>query len=137
MKQNYRAQQGFTLIELMIVVAIVGILAAIALPAYQNYVARAQVTEGLSIITSARTTVSENWISGDQAALCAGVDTTPIGLVTALTCGAADGIITASVSTQRGAVGLTFTPTFVDQGVTWACTSGADDALVPASCRGT
>jgi type IV pilus assembly protein PilA len=47
MKQNYRAQQGFTLIELMIVVAIIGILAAIALPAYQDYVARSQATERL------------------------------------------------------------------------------------------
>ena len=49
------AQKGFTLIELMIVVAIIGILAAVALPAYQDYTVRAKVTEGLSLASSAKT----------------------------------------------------------------------------------
>src|SRR5690554_4403279 len=57
-------QKGFTLIELMIVVAIIGILAAIALPAYQDYTIRAKVTEGLSLAASARTAVSENAANG-------------------------------------------------------------------------
>ena len=57
---NRSIQKGFTLIELMIVVAIIGILAAVALPAYQDYTVRAKVTEGLSLAGSAKTAVSEN-----------------------------------------------------------------------------
>ena len=59
-----RAQAGFTLIELMIVVAIIGILAAVALPAYQDYTKRAKVTEGISLASSAKTLVTENATNG-------------------------------------------------------------------------
>src|SRR5277367_3504163 len=58
-----RLQKGFTLIELMIVIAIIGILAAIAIPAYQNYVIRSQVTEGLSLADSWKTAVGEFFAS--------------------------------------------------------------------------
>jgi type IV pilus assembly protein PilA len=56
-----KIQQGFTLIELMIVVAIIGILAAIAIPAYQDYTIRAQVSEGLSLSSAAKVAVTEFW----------------------------------------------------------------------------
>lgn len=60
---NHRTSQGFTLIELMIVVAIIGILAAIAIPAYQDYTIRTKVSEGMNLVTSAKSAVEETRIA--------------------------------------------------------------------------
>src|SRR5579864_9126691 len=65
-------QQGFTLIELMIVVAIIGILAAVALPAYQDYTKRAKVTEIILAASACRTTITEVYQTGTQSAVAAG-----------------------------------------------------------------
>jgi type IV pilus assembly protein PilA len=70
-KMIKKMQQGFTLIELMIVVAIIGILAAIAIPAYQDYTIRAKVTEGLNLADSAKTSVAESYQSNDMVGVSA------------------------------------------------------------------
>jgi type IV pilus assembly protein PilA len=64
-----KLQKGFTLIELMIVVAIIGILAAIAIPAYQDYTIRAQVSEGMSLAAAAKTAVAEAFLNTGEAPL--------------------------------------------------------------------
>lgn len=69
MQMNFPVQKGFTLIELMIVVAIIGILAAIALPAYQDYTIRAKVSEVILAVSSCRTTVTDNVQSSQSTAL--------------------------------------------------------------------
>ena len=136
-------QKGFTLIELMIVVAIIGILAAVALPAYQDYTVRGRVSELAIMASGAKATVSEN-IANNGGALpanaCLGVNTftTATKNTDSLECTAATGVITATGTAAAKGVVLTYTPGVADAGkVTWTCSTTSDKKYVPAECRGT
>lgn len=141
-----KMQQGFTLIELMIVVAIIGILAAVAIPAYQDYTVRAKVTEGLTIASSAKATVSENAMSG-RTPLSAGwaFNATNNSLLDSITVGDA-GTIVIDYTGEGKDVVITLTPsaggplvagTVPDDAITWSCTVDSEEKFkyVPANCR--
>ncbi len=137
-------QQGFTLIELMIVVAIIGILAAVAIPAYQDYTIRAKVTEGLSLASAGKTAVSEYFSANgslptdNTAAGMADEESIAGNSVDKVNVGAGgDGIITVTFSTTT-IVGQTITlePKTTGGKVVWDCTNGnLEGKYRPSSCR--
>ncbi len=141
-----RAQQGFTLIELMIVVAIIGILAAIALPAYQDYAIRARVSELVLAASGLKSHVAEFYqTQGTMTDVDDGVDTTASGKVTAVAVEDATGKITISGDDSATSVGVALDIILnpivnsTTRKVTWECATNdaANFKYVPAECRHT
>ena len=139
-----RVQQGFTLIELMIVVAIIGILAAVALPAYQDYTVRAKTTEVILAASGGKLAVAEaaqvNSVMPSTTSLVLASQTTAMvsGVAYAYV-DASHGTITATASSKEPKISgstIILTGTLSSGGtVDWVCTGSIDPKYRPASCK--
>lgn len=145
--QRQDSLKGFTLIELMIVVAIIAILAAIAIPAYQNYLIRAQVSEGMVLADSAKTAVWDFFAQNGRSpggnlsvglAQPASISGNYVSSVTVTTSGQIKvAYATAQANTAIASAFLILSPAFTTGSVSWNCTTYTTipSAYLPSSCR--
>jgi len=142
-----RIQQGFTLIELMIVVAIIGILAAVAIPAYQDYTVRANMTELINVASGPKTAVSEFFISQGSLPSSANFSTDVSGMDNVKNLGYNASKITIQAADDigggQGGNGLEFSPITSSSGISWTCSGSAEgnagsaieDQYLPSECQ--
>lgn len=143
-----QVQKGLTLIELMIVVAIIGILAAVAIPAYQDYTVRARVAEAMSLASGAKTTVAENASAGAAALDSGWTAPNATDNVSAVAIDGNTGTITVTTTARAGGADIAFVPsdnngalaagTLPEGAITWDCAGAGttlEDKYLPAECR--
>ncbi|WP_174483449.1 pilin [methanotrophic endosymbiont of Bathymodiolus puteoserpentis (Logatchev)] len=141
-----KSQQGFTLIELMIVVAIIGILASIAIPAYQDYIARAKMSEIMTLASGDKARISEHlqiegsWPTAETDGSTYGqtqlADSNYISKVDLKANGVIEYTLTGIKSGDPDGKTVTYTPTDNGGNISWACASTAAKKYVPKGCTG-
>ncbi|HEX4872292.1 MAG TPA: pilin [Nevskiaceae bacterium] len=145
-----KTQKGFTLIELMIVVAIIGILAAIAIPAYQDYIARSQVSEAVSLMSGGKTPLAEYYSDkgvwptapGSVMGTIAGKYTSTIAYLDPSVAGSSvatmslEATMKSAGSVNKNIAGKTIELGTTDGGKVWTCAAGSlDSKYVPGACK--